>query len=108
MIGIQILGVLFGLLMVYYTFLSLKRKEFRRGEFSIWAILWISFMIVVLFPNLLNPITASLSVSRKLDFLIIIGFMFLIGLGFSTYRVSRRNRKRIESIVREIAIKKEK
>ena len=108
MIGIQILGVLFGLFMLYYTFLSFKRKEFRKGEFIAWIFLWILFVIVTVFPGLLDPIVASLSISRTMDFFIIIGFMFLIGLGFYSYRITRKNQKKIENIVREIAIKREK
>ena len=108
MIGIQIMGLLFGIFMVYYTFLSFKRKEFKKGEFSVWVILWVLFIIVTVFPNILDPIITSLSVSRKLDFLIIIGFLFLIGIGFSTYILTRKNRKKIENIVRKIALKEEK
>jgi len=107
MIGIQIIGLLFGLFMIYYTFLSLKRKEFRKGEFAVWAIMWALFLIVTLFPEVLNPIIKTLSVSRRLDFLIIIGFLFLIGLGFSTYVIARKNRKKIEDIVRNVALKEE-
>ena len=104
-ITIQIIGLLFGLFMIYYTFLSLKRKEFRKGEFMVWAVMWALFLVVTLFPKILDPIIASLNVSRRLDFLIIVGFLFLIGLGFSTYIVARRNRKKIEIIVRKIALK---
>jgi hypothetical protein len=107
-LGIQILGLLFGLFMIYYSFLSFKKKEFRKREFVLWMIIWILFIMIALFPNMLNPIISSLSVSRRMDLLIIVGFMFLIGLGFSTYIVARKNRKKIENIVREIAIKKEK
>jgi hypothetical protein len=106
-ITIQILGLLFGLFMIYYTFLSLKRKEFRKGEFAAWTVMWGLFLLVTLFPNVLNPIIKTLSVSRRLDFLIIVGFLFLIGLGFSTYILSRKNRKRIEEMVRKIALGKE-
>lgn len=107
-LGIQILGLLFGLFMIYYSFLSFKRKEFKKGEFGLWVLIWVLFIIIALFPDVLNPVISSLSVSRRLDFLIIVGFMFLIGLGFYTYIIARKNRKKIENIVREIAIKKEK
>jgi len=106
MITIQIVGLLFGLFMIYYTFLSLKRKEFRKGEFAVWAVMWLLFLLVTLFPEILNPIIKTLQVSRRLDFLIIVGFLFLIGLGFSTYILSRKNRKKIEDIVRKIALEK--
>jgi len=107
-LGIQILGALFGLFMIYYSFLSFKRKEFRKGEFIVWIFLWISFMIVTLFPNLLNPFIETLSLARRMDFYVILGFIFLIGLGFYSYRISRKNQEKIENIVREIAVKKEK
>lgn len=107
MLGIQILGLLFGLFMIYYTFLSFKRKEFKKREFVMWAILWVLFIVVTLIPDLLNPIVRSLSLTRRMDFYITLGFMFVIGLGFYSYIISRKNQKRIENIVREIAIKKE-
>lgn len=107
MLGIQILGLLFGFFMIYYSFVNFKRKEFKRGEFAIWTIMWVLFMIVTLFPNVLNPLIESLNVSRRLDFLIIVGFIFLIGLGFYSYISTKNNQKKIENIVREIAIKKE-
>jgi len=107
MITIQIVGLLFGLFMIYYTFLSLKRKEFRKGEFTAWVVMWAAFLLVTLFPDLLNPIIKTANVSRRLDFLIIVGFLFLIGLGFSTYILSRKNRKKIEDMVRKIALKEE-
>ena len=39
-LGIQIIGILFGFFMMYYTFLQYKRKEFKMGEYTFWLILW--------------------------------------------------------------------
>ena len=55
-LGIQIAGFLFGLFMIYYSFLNYKRREFTVKEFSFWLILWIGFIIVTLFPFVLDPI----------------------------------------------------
>jgi hypothetical protein len=107
-LGIQILGLLFGLFMIYYSFLSFKKKEFRKREFVLWMIIWILFIVVTVFPSLLNPLVESLNLVRRMDFYIIIGFMFLIGLGFYSYSVAKKNQRKIENIVREIAIKREK
>ena len=72
-----------------------------------WLIVWAAFIVVILIPSILNPIIGTLHLARRMDFYIIMGFMFLIGLGFSTYIIARRNRKKIENIVRMNALKKE-
>ena len=105
-LGIQILGVLFGVFMLYYTFLQMKRKDFTTKEYSFWMILWAIFLIVTIFPGLLDPIVESLSLVRTMDFFIILGFMFLIGAIFYTYTLVRKNQRRVEEIVRKIAAKK--
>ena len=105
-LGIQIIGILFGFFMMYYTFLHYKRKEFTIKEYSFWLLLWALFIIVTLFPGVLDPLLRSLSIARALDFFIIIGFLFLIGAIFYTYSIVRKNQKKLEEIVRNIAMKR--
>ena len=107
-LGIQIAGFLFGLFMIYYSFINYKRKEFTVKEFSFWVLLWVVFVIIALFPYLLDPLVKSLGFLRALDLLVISGFIFLIFAIFYTYTISRKNQKQIETIAREIAIKKNK
>lgn len=107
-LGVQIIGILFGIFMVYYTFLNYKRRELKIGELLFWTLLWIMFTIIILIPEVLDPIVKRLNFARTLDMLIIIGFMFLIGVSFYVYSVTRKNENRIEQLVRELAIKKEK
>ena len=105
-LGIQIIGILFGFFMMYYTFLHYKRKEFTMREYGFWLILWALFIVITLFPDILDPILKSLSIARALDFFIIIGFLFLIGMIFYTYTNVRANQKQLEEVVRKIALKK--
>jgi hypothetical protein len=105
-LGIQILGVLFGFFMIYYTFLQYKRKEFTIKEYSFWFVFWGIFVIVTLFPQLLDPVLNTLNISRTLDFFIITGFLFLIFVIFYTYTVVRKNQRKLEEIVRKIALKR--
>ena len=105
-LGIQIIGILFGFFMMYYTFLHYKRKEFSVKEYGFWLVLWTVFIVITLFPNILDPILKSLSISRTLDFFIIVGFLFLIGMIFYTYANGKRNQKKLEEVVRKIAIEK--
>ena len=107
-LGIQIAGFLFGLFMIYYSFLNYKRREFTVKEFSFWLILWIGFIIVTLFPFVLDPIVKIGGFFRALDVLIISGFLFLIAAVFYNYTITRKNQKKLETIVREIAMKRNK
>ena len=107
-LGIQIVGFLFGLFMLYYSFLNYKRKEFSAKEFVFWAVLWAAFIIVALFPTVLDPVVKSFGFFRTLDMLIISGFLFLIMINFYTYRLTRKNQKQLEAIVRDMAIRKAK
>ncbi len=107
-LGIQILGVLFALFMFYITFLHQRRKEFTIKESILWFGAWIIFLLLVIFPTSLDFfIKGVLSFNRMLDFFIVIGFMFLIGIMFHTYTLVRKNQNRIDKIVRKIAIEKQ-
>ena len=107
-LGIQIAGFLFGLFIIYYSFLNYKRREFTVKEFSFWVILWVIFIILSVFPFILDPILKPLGFFRAFDFFIMSGFLFLIAAIFYTYTATRKNQKRLETIVREIAMKKGK
>ncbi|MBD3310483.1 DUF2304 family protein [Candidatus Woesearchaeota archaeon] len=106
-LGIQILGLLFGLFMLYLTFLHRKRKEFTIKETLFWFLLWIAFIIVTLYPGSIDFFVKDLlMMSRTMDFFIVIGFMFLIGALFYTYTIVRGNQNRVEELVRRIALEK--
>ena len=105
-LGIQILGILFGFFMMYYTFLHYKRKEFTIKEYSFWFVFWALFVVITLFPQILDPLLATLNIARALDFFIIAGFLFLIFITVYTYIIVRKNQKKLEEVVRQIALKK--
>jgi len=107
-LGIQVAGFLFGLFMLYYSFLNYKRKEFSSKEFSLWVILWIGFMIISLFPYILDPLVKTLNFARTFDLLIIVGFISLAAIAFYTHTIARKSQKRIEKVVREIALNRRK
>jgi hypothetical protein len=105
-LGIQILGILFGGFMMYYVFLHYKRKELTIKEYLFWVVLWVLFIILTIFPWLLKPLVESIGFARTMDFFIVAGFMFLVGSLFYIYLLVRGNQKRLEEIVRKIAFKK--
>ena len=105
-LGIQIIGILFGFFMMYYTFLQRKRKEFTVKEYAFWFVFWGIFVLITLFPQVLDPLLVTLNIARALDLLIIAGFLFLIFVSFYTYTIVRKVQRKQERIVRQIAIRK--
>ena len=104
-LGVQVLGVLFALFMFYITFLHQRRKEFTAKESIFWFGAWICFLLLVIFPTSLDFfITDVLDFSRRMDFFIVLGFMFIIGIMFHTYTIVRNNQNKIDMVVRKIAI----
>ncbi|MBI2664964.1 DUF2304 domain-containing protein [Candidatus Woesearchaeota archaeon] len=105
-LGIQVFGLAFSALMLYMSFLYYKKKEFTLTEWSFWAVFALFFAAISVFPEILDPIVKSLNLGRKLDLLIILGFMFLIAATFYTYRVTRHTDKRMETLVRNMALER--
>ena len=106
-IGVQIIGILFALGMLYLTFLSRKREEFTIREFSVWTVVWLVFLLLTLFPDKIDSFVSSVGFARTLDAYIIVGFLFLISSMFYMYTLIRRVQNRTEQIVRNIALEKE-
>lgn len=105
-LGIQMIGLIFALLMLYITFIHFKKRDFTIKETILWMGLWLSFIVVTLFPAIIDPLVSSLQISRKLDFFVILGILFMITAVYHTYTVVRANQRKIEQVVRAIAIEK--
>ena len=102
--GVQILGALFGLLLLYLAFVHQKRREFTIKEWVAWSGLAIVFIIFAVFPQVLDPITVRLRFFRTLDLMVILGFMFMVVAIFYTYALARSNQKKMEFVIRTEAI----
>jgi hypothetical protein len=106
--GIQVIGLIFALVMMYLIFLNFKRQEVRVGEFIFWIAVWCGFIALIFLPRLVRPLLESLHIVRALDLFIIVGFMFLIAFHFVTYRIVRKNQRKVELLVQRLAFKEEK
>lgn len=107
-LGVQMVGVFFGLFILYISFLHYKRQEFTGREYGFWSFFSVIFILMSLFPTILDPVIETLDIARKMDLLIMLGFIFLIGTTFYIYSLVRRTQKNVEDIVKEIAFKRAK
>jgi hypothetical protein len=100
----QIIGIVFGLVMMYLTFLHYKRNEFKVEVFLLWVILWLGFIVIVISPTILDFMVKGLRMGRRLDFFVIFGFLILTSIVYYNYLIVNSTRRRVEKIVRNIAI----
>ncbi|PIN73322.1 hypothetical protein COV20_03770 [Candidatus Woesearchaeota archaeon CG10_big_fil_rev_8_21_14_0_10_45_16] len=101
---IQFLGVIFGIAMMYFTFVKYKRKELKSHELMMWFLGWILLMLVAIIPSSLDLIIAPLHFYRRLDFFVVFGFFILLGMGFYNYSVTKKMERKLEVLVRRRAI----
>ncbi len=101
---IQLIGVIFGAAMLYFTFVKYKRQELSSLELGLWFGLWLMLILVAIIPNLLDPIIAPLHFYRRLDFFVVLGFFVLLGLGFYNYSTVKKMEKKLETYVRKQAL----
>jgi len=106
LMNIQIIGIIFGIGMLYLTYIYFRRKEFNTIDALFWLIIWLGFIILLIFSNSLNLILESLSIQSAMDLFTMIGFVVMMMIVFHLYISWRRLGKKIELLVRKIAIKK--
>lgn len=106
MTNIQIVAAVFGLVMIYLSFLHYKRHEFNRYQFVIWELLWIGFIVVTILPDRFNTVTERLGIARAFDLFAIVAFVVVLFLTFHNYLLITRLEKRLEQRVRDQALSK--
>lgn len=103
MLGIQLIGIIFALGLLYASYTNLKKKSFTINEYLFWSVISIAIIVSALFPSIFNPIIETLSFKRTLDFLTVIGFLFLIAGLMYLYVVVRNLNTRLERLAMKIA-----
>lgn len=100
----QILSSLFALFMLYVVTIHRSRSKLGRSEVYLWYVLWVVFIILALFPDLLQGITDILKFDRVFDLLVVGAFMILSMVVFLSYFNQKENQKKIEQYVRTEAL----
>lgn len=100
----QIFSVLFALFMMYVVRIHKRRAALTIVETSFWYSMWILFIVLALFPNLMLGFAGVLNFNRVFDLLVVGAFMILTMLVISNYLSQKELRKRIERLTREKSI----
>ncbi|MCB9362518.1 DUF2304 domain-containing protein [Candidatus Woesearchaeota archaeon] len=107
-LGIQLLGLLFAFMMLYLTYLYYKREQYELRGLIVWSLIWIGFGILVMFPASVYGVMEVLNIQRTVDFFVIGGFLVFSTILFYLYIITKETQRKVESLVRQIAIEKKK
>jgi hypothetical protein len=104
MITIQLIAILIALAALHSTYLYYKRESFTKSEVLFWVLIWIGFILVTAFPRMLSPVVGQLGLQRSMDLIMIIAFIILFGLTFHNYMINHRAERRLEKLIRSLAL----
>jgi hypothetical protein len=107
-IGLQIIALLFAFSMIYFAVLHFKRGELGGTEIASWLIMWTIAIIVIIFPELLQPFASTLLVTRVFDLMVIGGFILVISIASMAYVRTKKLEKKLEDLVRREALNAKK
>ena len=102
----QLFSVFFALLMLYVVTIHKKKSRLSPSEVGFWFSIWIFFIIIAIFPNLLLGISNALNFTRVFDLLVVGGMMILTVIVIINYFQQKDNNIKLDRFVREDAIKK--
>jgi len=101
----QIIAVLFALFMMYVIRVKNRRYKLNVLETAGWYVIWGSFVIIALFPNMLLGIVDSLHFGRVFDLLVVAALMFLTTLLIFAYFKVKELDAKLEKYTRDEALK---
>ncbi len=102
-VGIQFIGIFFGLIMIYLSYLYYKKKAYNFRSLVLWTIIWLAFISMVMAPESIYDIMQVLQIQRTADFFVMVGFLVYAVLIFYMYIIVKRNERKVENIIRAIA-----
>jgi len=104
-LGLQITAIIFSLVMIYFAVIHYKKGQLNGVEVLSWIIIWVTAIFIVAFPEILRTYAKTFFVTRVFDLMVLGGFILVISLVSAAYLKSKRNEKKLEELIRKIALK---
>jgi len=84
-IGIQLVGIVLGIIIIYEARLLFKKGQFSRRDWLIWGVLGALMLVFSAFPTLSIYFTRLTSLQRGLDAFIALALFGVYALVFQVY-----------------------
>lgn len=104
-IPIQLVGIAVGLSAAHLTYLYYKRADFTKKELYFWLLIWVTFIAISFYPNIIKPIVGTLGLQRPMDLIMIVAFIIIFILTFHNYVINKSTEKKVNKLVQDLALK---
>jgi len=104
-LGLQLIAIIFALVMIYFALIHYKKGQLNGAEILSWITIWVVAMFVVAFPEILRTYARMFFVTRVFDLMVLGGFILVITMVSASYVRSKRTEKKLEELVRKLALK---
>lgn len=108
MLAFRLVAITFSMLMIYVVRVHYIRKHIPLLESFFWYCVWISLIIIIIKPELLQSLAATFAVYRVFDLLTIIAFMLLFSFLILDRIKIYHLEKKMHDLVRSTAIDSQK
>ena len=102
---IQLVGIIFSLIMIYFAILHFQRKELSNNEIFVWVLVWTLVLVAAIFPDAIGRFSVQVLVTRLFDLLVIGGFILVISISVKSYLRSKKIEKKFEEYIRRESLK---
>jgi hypothetical protein len=101
---IQYLACVFALGMAYTIYVDFRRRRFGVTGFVFWEAVWVGLAVVVLVPDLFQPLSRALQLARLMDLVMVVAIVMLVALVYRGHVRLNELSSRLERLVREQAL----
>ena len=101
----QIVLILVSLLAIFIGARRYHDESFSLGTLILWILVWFVVILVALFPGISVTIASITGLGRGLDALYIVSIIFIFYIIFKLYNKIDDQKKRINELVSELAIR---
>ncbi len=102
--GIQLIVIPFALFLLYVANIHYKKGYILKENYFFWFALWVSFIIISIFPQLFNPIVENFKFFRLLDLLMILSFMVIVILTYNNYLTNQKINRKLQELIEKMTI----
>lgn len=103
--GLQVVGLVFALIMIYFAYLHYRRGEINGFEILFWIFAWAGAILIAIFPEIFRTFSSTIAISRAFDLAMIGGFILVIPLTYIAYIRTKRIEKKLEELIRKESLK---
>lgn len=105
--AIQIMIFVFAAFAASRVFLIAKNRRLSRNQFIFWSLLWVSAMIISIFPKTISVLSGFFGAAKGISIIVYLSIILLFYFIFKLYVKIRDIDEKITKLTREIAFKNE-